>query len=103
MQYTIVSREYWTRAQAASPGGEGELTRRRDRLSAARRELPWVKVEKGYIFDAPEGKVTLADLFDGRSQLIVHHYVRPRLAGGLRRSLVRGRPHRRHARASRAP
>jgi predicted dithiol-disulfide oxidoreductase (DUF899 family) len=44
-----------------------------DRLSAERRALPWVRVEKDYVFDAPEGKLSLADLFDGRSQLIVHH------------------------------
>ena len=75
MQHTIVSREEWLAARKQHLLEEKELTRRRDRLSAARRELPWVKVEKEYVFDAPEGKVTLADLFDGRSQLIVHHFM----------------------------
>ena len=75
MQHTIVSREDWLAARKQHLLEEKELTRRRDRLNAARRELPWVKVEKEYIFDAPEGKVTLADLFDGRSQLIVHHFM----------------------------
>ena len=75
MQHTIVSREEWLAARKQHLLEEKELTRRRDRLNAARRELPWVKVEKEYIFDAPEGKVTLADLFDGRNQLIVHHFM----------------------------
>jgi len=47
----------------------------RDEVAAARRALPWVKVEKNYVFDAPEGKVTLAGLFDGRSQLAVYHFM----------------------------
>jgi predicted dithiol-disulfide oxidoreductase (DUF899 family) len=54
---------------------EKEFTRLRDRLSAARRELPWVRVEKDYVFDTPDGKATLADLFDGRSQLLVYHFM----------------------------
>ena len=54
---------------------EKELTRLRDELSRERRELPWVKVEKNYVFDGPDGKETLADLFDGRSQLIVYHFM----------------------------
>ncbi len=54
---------------------EKELTRFRDRLAAERRALPWVKVEKRYVFDARQGKVTLADLFDGRSQLFVKHFM----------------------------
>ncbi len=45
----------------------------RDRLSTERRALPWVRVEKPYVFDGPSGKVTLADLFDGRSQLFLKH------------------------------
>ena len=47
----------------------------RDQVSAERRALPWVKVEKKYVFDTPEGKKTLADLFDGRSQLIIYHFM----------------------------
>ena len=50
---------------------EKEFTRLRDRLSQQRRELPWVKVEKKYIFEGPRGKETLADLFEGRSQLVL--------------------------------
>jgi predicted dithiol-disulfide oxidoreductase (DUF899 family) len=47
----------------------------RDRLSAERRKLPWVKVEKPYVFDGPDGKETLADLFDERSQLVIYHFM----------------------------
>ena len=54
---------------------EKELTRQRDAINAARRALPWVKVEKEYIFDTPQGTKTLAELFDGRSQLIVYHFM----------------------------
>jgi predicted dithiol-disulfide oxidoreductase (DUF899 family) len=75
MQHAIVSREEWLAARKQHLAKEKELTRLRDKLSAERRELPWVKVEKEYVFDAPEGKATLADLFDGRSQLIVHHFM----------------------------
>src|SRR5215468_11617684 len=54
---------------------EKEFTRLRDELSRQRRELPWEKVEKDYIFDGPNGKETLADLFAGRSQLLVYHFM----------------------------
>lgn len=54
---------------------EKELTRLRDQLSTERREFPWVKIEKNYIFDGPSGKETLADLFDGHSQLIIYHFM----------------------------
>lgn len=54
---------------------EKELTRLRDELNAKRRALPWVKVEKAYAFETLEGRKTLAELFDGRSQLIVHHFM----------------------------
>lgn len=73
--HQIVSREEWLKARTAHLAKEKQLTRMRDRLSAERRELPWVKVEKDYVFDSPQGKVTLADLFDGRSQLIVYHFM----------------------------
>jgi predicted dithiol-disulfide oxidoreductase (DUF899 family) len=69
----VVSRDEWLAARKALLVKEKEHMQAGDRLSAERRELPWVKVEKDYVFDAPEGKVSLADLFDGRSQLIVHH------------------------------
>jgi len=69
----VVSRDEWLAARKALLVNEKEHMQAGDRLSAERRELPWVKIEKDYVFDAPEGKVSLADLFDGRSQLIVHH------------------------------
>jgi predicted dithiol-disulfide oxidoreductase (DUF899 family) len=75
MQHQIVSRDEWLAARKALLAKEKELTRQRDRLAAERRELPWVGVEKEYVFDAPGGKVTLADLFDGRSQLIIFHFM----------------------------
>ena len=73
--HRIVSREQWTAARKELLAQEKELTRARDRLSAARRELPWVKVEKAYVFATPQGAKTLADLFEGRSQLIVQHFM----------------------------
>ena len=75
MQHRIVSRDEWLTARKAHLAKEKELTRLRDQLSAERRELPWVKVEKPYVFEGPEGKLTLADLFDGCSQLIVKHFM----------------------------
>src|SRR5438093_10942498 len=71
----IVSREEWLTARIALLAKEKELTRLRDRLSTERRALPWIRVEKPYVFDGPEGKVTLADLFDGRSQLFIKHFM----------------------------
>src|SRR5690606_9515064 len=65
----------WIDARKALLEKEKDLTHRRDALNAARRELPWVKVEKAYVFDAPAGKKTLADLFGGNSQLIVQHFM----------------------------
>jgi predicted dithiol-disulfide oxidoreductase (DUF899 family) len=75
MQHRIVSREEWLEARIAHLAKEKELTRLRDALSAERRALPWVRIDKAYAFEAPEGKVTLADLFRGRSQLIVKHFM----------------------------
>ena len=71
----IVSRDEWLAARKQHLAKEKEVTRLRDQLSAERRELPWVKVEKNYVFDGPKGKETLADLFDGRSQLIIYHFM----------------------------
>jgi predicted dithiol-disulfide oxidoreductase (DUF899 family) len=71
----IVSREEWLAARKQHLSKEKEFTRLRDELSRQRRELPWVRVEKRYVFDGPDGKETLADLFDGRSQLIVVHFM----------------------------
>jgi predicted dithiol-disulfide oxidoreductase (DUF899 family) len=73
--HKIVSPDEWLSARKALLAKEKELTRLRDQLSAERRELPWVKVEKTYVFDGPEGKETLAELFGGRSQLIVYHFM----------------------------
>ena len=71
----VVSREEWLAARKDLLAKEKEFTRARDALNAERRELPWVKVEKQYVFDTPQGKKSLADLFDGRSQLIVYHFM----------------------------
>ena len=73
--HKIVSREEWLAARKQHSIKEKEFTQLRDELSRQRRELPWVKVEKSYVFDGPDGKETLADLFDGRSQLIVYHFM----------------------------
>jgi predicted dithiol-disulfide oxidoreductase (DUF899 family) len=75
MQHKVVSRKDWIAARKAHLADEKALTKARDRLSAERRALPWVRVEKTYAFDTPEGKKTLADLFDGRSQLVVYHFM----------------------------
>src|SRR5262252_2616075 len=71
----IVTRDEWLVARKAHLANEKELTRLRDQLSAERRELPWVKIDKRYVFDGPQGKETLADLFDGRSQLVIQHFM----------------------------
>jgi predicted dithiol-disulfide oxidoreductase (DUF899 family) len=71
----VVSRAEWLIARKDLLKREKELTRLRDRLAAERRALPWVKLDKEYVFDAPEGEVTLAELFDGRSQLFVKHFM----------------------------
>jgi predicted dithiol-disulfide oxidoreductase (DUF899 family) len=69
----IVSREEWLEARKKLLAREKQLTRERDAVAAERRQLPWVKVEKNYVFDSPSGKKTLADLFNGKSQLIIYH------------------------------
>src|SRR4030088_1172194 len=71
----VVSRDEWIAARKELLAKEKNLTRKRDAVSAERRQLPWVKVDKEYMFDAPGGKKTLADLFEGRSQLIVYHFM----------------------------
>jgi predicted dithiol-disulfide oxidoreductase (DUF899 family) len=73
--HKVVSREEWLSARKAHLAQEKEFTRLRDQLSRQRRELPWVKVEKTYVFDGPQGKETLSDLFEGRSQLLVYHFM----------------------------
>jgi predicted dithiol-disulfide oxidoreductase (DUF899 family) len=73
--HAVVSRTEWLAARAAHLTKEKEFTRLRDQLSQQRRELPWVKVDKEYVFDGPKGQETLAELFGGRSQLIVYHFM----------------------------
>jgi predicted dithiol-disulfide oxidoreductase (DUF899 family) len=75
MQHTIVSQDEWLAARKTLLAKEKEFNKVRDQLSAARRALPWVKVDKTYAFDGPNGKQTLSDLFDGRNQLIVYHFM----------------------------
>jgi predicted dithiol-disulfide oxidoreductase (DUF899 family) len=74
-RHKVVSKDEWLKARMAHLAAEKELTRRRDELSHQRRELPWESVEMNYIFDGPDGPETLADLFAGRSQLIVYHFM----------------------------
>lgn len=75
MATNVVSRSEWLAARKALLAREKEFTRQRDALSAERRTLPLVKVEKNYIFDGPSGKVTLQDLFGSQAQLIVYHFM----------------------------
>ncbi len=71
----VVSPNEWLVARTEFLQKEKEFTRLRDELSRQRRELPWEKVEKPYVFEGPNGQVTFADLFDGRGQLIVYHFM----------------------------
>ncbi|MEZ4656180.1 MAG: DUF899 family protein [Caldilineaceae bacterium] len=71
----VVSHEEWLRARRELLAQEKEFTRLRDRLSQQRRELPWEKVNKSYVFDGPDGQQTLAQLFGGRCQLVVYHFM----------------------------
>jgi predicted dithiol-disulfide oxidoreductase (DUF899 family) len=73
--HKIVSLDEWREARKQFLIKEKEFTRLRDQLSRQRRELPWVKVEKNYVFEGPEGEKTLADLFEGRRQLVVYHFM----------------------------
>ncbi|RPJ62501.1 MAG: DUF899 domain-containing protein [Acidobacteria bacterium] len=73
--HKVVSREEWIEARKAFLAKEKEFTRQRDELSRQRRDLPWVRVDKNYVFEGSNGKETLADLFEGRSQLIVYHFM----------------------------
>jgi predicted dithiol-disulfide oxidoreductase (DUF899 family) len=75
MQHQVVSREEWLKARTALLAKEKSLTHELDALRAERRRLPWVKVEKPYLLEGPQGKCTLSDLFRGRSQLAVYHYM----------------------------
>lgn len=75
MQHPIVSREDWLAARKALFEKERAMTHQLDALRAERRQLPWVRVEKSYVFDGPDGAVTLGDLFGDRSQLAVYHFM----------------------------
>src|SRR6266496_892791 len=73
--HDVVSREEWAAARAELLAREKEHTHLSDELARQRRELPWVRVEKEYLFDTDDGTRTLAELFDGRSQLVVYHFM----------------------------
>ena len=73
--HQIVSKNEWIAARKVLLKKEKEFTALRDQLSQQRRDLPWVAVDKEYLFEGPNGKETLSDLFDGRSQLIVYHFM----------------------------
>ncbi len=74
-EHKVVSEKAWLAARKALLVKEKKFSRLRDELNRQRRNLPWVKVDKEYVFDGPDGKVTLADLFCGKSQLIVYHFM----------------------------
>jgi predicted dithiol-disulfide oxidoreductase (DUF899 family) len=71
----VVSHEAWLKARLELLAAEKEFTRQRDALTRRRMAMPWERVEKNYAFDAPEGKRTLAELFEGRRQLLVQHFM----------------------------
>jgi predicted dithiol-disulfide oxidoreductase (DUF899 family) len=73
--HRVVSHDEWVEARKRFLAREKAFTRERDALSRERRELPWEMVDKKYVFDGPEGKETLADLFAGKSQLLVYHFM----------------------------
>jgi predicted dithiol-disulfide oxidoreductase (DUF899 family) len=73
--HRIVSRDEWIAARKELLAAEKQFTRQRDALSRQRRELPWVRIDKDYVFDGPGGRETLSQLFAGKSQLIVYHFM----------------------------
>jgi predicted dithiol-disulfide oxidoreductase (DUF899 family) len=73
--HTVVSKDEWIQARKQLLAKEKEFTRLRDQLGRQRRELPWVRVDKEYVFEGPTGRVGLPELFDGKSQLIVYHFM----------------------------
>jgi predicted dithiol-disulfide oxidoreductase (DUF899 family) len=73
--HPVVSRDEWLAARIALLAKEKEFTRVRDELSRQRRALPWVRIDKTYVFDGPRGRVSLGDLFGRRSQLVVYHFM----------------------------
>lgn len=74
-EHKVVSKTEWLEARLAHLAAEKEFTRRRDELSRERRELPWERVDKNYVFQGPSGPQPLADLFAGRSQLVIYHFM----------------------------
>ena len=73
--HKVVSKDEWLKARRELLAKEKEFTRLRDELSQRRRDLPWERVEKDYVFEGPDGSETLPQLFTGRSQLIVYHFM----------------------------
>jgi predicted dithiol-disulfide oxidoreductase (DUF899 family) len=73
--HNVVSRDEWTEARKKLLVEEKELTRRSDEVARHRQELPWVQIDKTYQFETDEGSASLADLFRGRSQLLVYHFM----------------------------
>jgi predicted dithiol-disulfide oxidoreductase (DUF899 family) len=74
-KHEVVSKDRWLEARRALLAEEKALTRERDRVSEMRRELPWVKIDKDYVFQGADGSIALGQLFDGRSQLVVYHFM----------------------------
>ena len=74
-EHTIATQEEWQTQRDELLAAEKEITRRNDELARKRRELPWVPVEKDYGFETSDGTKSLADLFDGRSQLMIYHFM----------------------------
>src|SRR5690349_16540610 len=74
-QHSIVTREEWLTARIALLAREKEMTQLRDDVTAERQRLPWVRIDKPYVFDGPSGQVTLSELFDNRSQLFLKHFM----------------------------
>ncbi|MGH8277747.1 MAG: DUF899 family protein, partial [Steroidobacteraceae bacterium] len=74
-KHMIGTREEWLAARLELLEAEKELTRRSDALALRRQELPWVRIDKEYRFEADEGSISLTDLFRGRSQLLVYHFM----------------------------
>jgi predicted dithiol-disulfide oxidoreductase (DUF899 family) len=102
--HPVVASDQWIEARKRLLIKEKEFTKARDQLAAERRALPWERVEKSYVFDGPEGKETLSDLFAGRSQLIVHHFMfDPAWEAGCKSCSFLGRQFQRHRRPPRAP
>src|SRR5687768_18462141 len=75
MQHQVVSRDEWSKARVALLNEEKEFTRRSDEVARRRQQLPWVRIDKEYRFETDEGSASLKDLFRGRSQLLVYHFM----------------------------